>query len=53
MNFMVNHPDMITLDPSEINQKKKQMELIYVSIPSCMHILYFHPALHLGRMYRQ
>jgi len=31
MNFMVNHPDMITLDPKEISQKKRQMELIYNS----------------------
>jgi len=31
MNFMVNHPDMITLDPREIDQKKATMKKIYTS----------------------
>eukprot|EP00026_Physarum_polycephalum_P004447 Phypoly_transcript_04466.p1 GENE.Phypoly_transcript_04466~~Phypoly_transcript_04466.p1 ORF type:complete len:692 (+),score=114.89 Phypoly_transcript_04466:68-2143(+) len=31
MNFMVNHPDMITLDPQEIAKKKETMSQIYHS----------------------
>jgi sterol 3beta-glucosyltransferase len=31
MNFMVNHPDMITLDPKEISKKKEIMSQIYHS----------------------
>lgn len=31
MQFMVNHPDMVTIDPSEIKAKQKMMSEIYLS----------------------
>eukprot|EP01112_Ceratiomyxa_fruticulosa_P019037 TRINITY_DN6167_c0_g1_i1.p1 TRINITY_DN6167_c0_g1~~TRINITY_DN6167_c0_g1_i1.p1 ORF type:complete len:704 (-),score=129.97 TRINITY_DN6167_c0_g1_i1:139-2250(-) len=31
MNFMVNHPDMITIDPNEIKQSHDMMDEIYCS----------------------
>jgi sterol 3beta-glucosyltransferase len=43
MNFMVNHPDMITLDPMEIKKQKEMMESIYYSTYAAATGLGFHP----------
>jgi sterol 3beta-glucosyltransferase len=43
MNFMVNHPDMITLDPTEISKNKEVMESIYHSTYDAATGLDFRP----------
>lgn len=41
MQFMVKHPDMITLDISEISDRKKMMQEIYVRVVVSCCVSYF------------